>query len=1678
MKKCFVVFAFILANFNTFCQDFDPILCEPWLKNAYNDFIDENPCDFAFYGDDPVGPSIQRGFKDGLEYIHIRKLIEAGFSFYYESKFYTNTGFYLGDGTFDGQGNGFGGDFEENEELLYNCADEYPSCESSCLTCRNKSNPLIFNVTQDTSITIEHLMSETTQGCTLSFDRTQSITELPFACSFLKGQLTTLDSFWVYDIVKGDSCLSFIRFVNGDFCKCSNGTFISTNINDQRTICNLQNIENRCFRMKVVQDKSWWKRNWLCENGGNVEAPNLLTLIAGSGNYKININASNCTIDQNGFKGIQIGLFSDSVFQNTVFCANGVNLGNGLTNVEIPSNVLTPSQKYFLIIDGYANSFCDININISGSYVPFSIPILECHPKINPLQFVIKKDTTLNVNSLILQPNCSNLSFDRDIKLINKDIDCTSLKGQQSALDSFWVYDVVKGDSCLSYVRFVNGGYCSKLQLFCNDTTTIFKGIDHHTELSNVVQIGDTLFMVWSNGTYSGQAGYTIYDGNIYLSKSINNGITWDTEIISNTPWGTRYHKLVVDVQGNLNLLCNVGTKNGYYGLEKTKLSHFRRNAGVWNVITDNLGVGNGYQYNSTVVHDLFIGADGILRMYYSNTGWYARGATLYYRYFQNNTWSTPITIQNNYDNGIDSQNNYYCFKETVNGKTKIYVSSGWKCTGVGCTPKFYNKIKIYEETNLTTYTLTDSLLNTRWFYRDDLGNEVIVPSNGKEVYLNQQKIPGLEIKDSIYAGIIPISDDLIYGYNASIHNISGMKVDSNIWQFIPLQNPLYNKRVGNESIIYSCFKSINNCRTRDSLALVDFWQKAGGPNWTQKWDLSKPMSTWFGISLNADGCVIGITFPTEFVNDSCIGNNLEGIISPKIDSLSELEVLQFPCNKISGSIPTFQNNKKLRWYVSNRNMMDGEISNLSNLPKLEGFDISYNEHIGNLPNLNNNINLDYFACWDNNLKGSLPDFSYLKKLRWFDCGANNFVDTFPNLSNNVDLEVFWIPGNDITGQLPDLSIFKNLSQFSVASCNYISGSIPDLTQNNTLLRFLASGNQLSGSIPDLSNNKMLRDFYVSSNQLSGSVPDLSNNDQLEGFFCSNNKIDSIPPLILNSLTFKDGLRCSNNKLTFDDILPNIQYATTATFIYTPQDSIYRDTTFTRKEGESLTIDLGIDAAIATNVYKWYKDGVFIDSITGSNKRTFTSIKQSDAGVWTVRVTNPGAPLLTLQSRKITIQLECIATTSINDIQICQGESISIGSNFYSSNGMYVDTLVSFNGCDSIINTILTVIPTPKIDNTIAICNGDNHVVGNKIYSISGTYLDTLQSIFGCDSIITTFLTVRPSQNISFNAPDKICKGTEVNLSVIALGTYLWSDGQTTSNVSEILNANKTYQVTVTDQFGCKASSSISITVVEPKINAIPIADTLILCFKDSIINPYNLLAQFDANGTWTLDEINISGQPFNLMELTEGIHTFNYGFSQQAPCSDMDTSFILLIKDCRIMDCSFTLIDDSIRVNKNEASEISLTINDILPEEYIISIISVDPDVLESTNLSDEGLYSFTVTGDFGDIVQVVYEICTPDCADCKQASLWIDNEALKDIIRTNIILPNTSGQNATLRFTDEDILRDSELYIFNRNGDRIFHMKDYDNSWNADGYPGGIYFYVLRYRGVDIKKTLTVMK
>ena len=121
--------------------------------------------------------------------------------------------------------------------------------------------------------------------------------------------------------------------------------------------------------------------------------------------------------------------------------------------------------------------------------------------------------------------------------------------------------------------------------------------------------------------------------------------------------------------------------------------------------------------------------------------------------------------------------------------------------------------------------------------------------------------------------------------------------------------------------------------------------------------------------------------------------------------------------------------------------------------------------------------------------------------------------------------------------------------------------------------------------------------------------------------------------------------------------------------------------------------------------------------------------------------------------------------TSIIDT-ICSGQSITVGSSIYDSTGIYSDTLLAFNGCDSIISTHLTVLNTSASSTIIdlTICDGDSAILGNTFYHVSGTFVETLTNIAGCDSNVTLNLTVQTpvSWDITICDGDSIVVGSSV----------------------------------------------------------------------------------------------------------------------------------------------------------------------------------------------------------------------------------------------------------------------------------------------------------------------------
>ncbi|MBK8672943.1 MAG: hypothetical protein IPN93_08125 [Bacteroidetes bacterium] len=150
-------------------------------------------------------------------------------------------------------------------------------------------------------------------------------------------------------------------------------------------------------------------------------------------------------------------------------------------------------------------------------------------------------------------------------------------------------------------------------------------------------------------------------------------------------------------------------------------------------------------------------------------------------------------------------------------------------------------------------------------------------------------------------------------------------------------------------------------------------------------------------------------------------------------------------------------------------------------------------------------------------------------------------------------------------------------------------------------------------------------------------------------------------------------------------------------------------------------------------------------------------------------------------------------------VEICEGSSVTVGTNVYTTSGVYSDTLLSSSGCDSVVNLTLTVVPRIINNLSLEICEGSSVTVGTNVYTTSGVYSDTLLSSSGCDSVVNLTLTVvsRIINNLSL----EICEGSSVTV-----GTNVY----TTSGV---------YSDTLLSSSGCDSVVNLTLTVVSRIIN-------------------------------------------------------------------------------------------------------------------------------------------------------------------------------------------------------------------------------------------------------------------
>jgi hypothetical protein len=164
------------------------------------------------------------------------------------------------------------------------------------------------------------------------------------------------------------------------------------------------------------------------------------------------------------------------------------------------------------------------------------------------------------------------------------------------------------------------------------------------------------------------------------------------------------------------------------------------------------------------------------------------------------------------------------------------------------------------------------------------------------------------------------------------------------------------------------------------------------------------------------------------------------------------------------------------------------------------------------------------------------------------------------------------------------------------------------------------------------------------------------------------------------------------------------------------------------------------------------------------------------------------------------------------NLELCFGESFTVGSNTYVSTGNYTDVFQTSFGCDSVVTTNLIVHPFYTTTNTFDICTGQTVAVGQSVYANTGTYYDTLLSNNMCDSVVITQLNIsEPTGIISGNAPQLlvVANGGVLPYTYVIYGPngFVQQFVSTSGLQSFFPSINGQHYFIATDAIGCESQA-------------------------------------------------------------------------------------------------------------------------------------------------------------------------------------------------------------------------------------------------------------------------------
>ncbi|MFM2306816.1 MAG: hypothetical protein RLZZ367_1485 [Bacteroidota bacterium] len=415
---------------------------------------------------------------------------------------------------------------------------------------------------------------------------------------------------------------------------------------------------------------------------------------------------------------------------------------------------------------------------------------------------------------------------------------------------------------------------------------------------------------------------------------------------------------------------------------------------------------------------------------------------------------------------------------------------------------------------------------------------------------------------------------------------------------------------------------------------------------------------------------------------------------------------------------------------------------------------------------------------------------------------------------------------------------------------------------------------------------------------------------------------------------------------------------------------------------------------------------------------------------------------------------------------VCQGTNYNLpDGTVVTTTGTYTSTLQSINGCDSVITTYLQVWPVSATAVYDTVCTGTTYTLpdGNTV-TATGTYPVTLTNIYGCDSVVTTYLTVI---TVTLTAPvtNVLCYGqSNGSIAAVAAGgvvPYTYTllnngagvDSNTTGSFAAL--AAGSYSVTVYDAYGCTATAATPVTEPAELLATDTVKD--VRCFGEN-----NGQLAVVATGGTPAYTFSLSGEGSNSTGVFSGLSAGNYTYTV-TDVNGCTVTVAITITEPQAVELNVVPLDATI--NLGDTLQLNATSNYDPATTYTwspaigLSCVSCPNPVVTTYNNMQ-----YTV--------QVVADVNGNSCVATQPVTVTVIPRY--DLFIPNTFTPNNDGNNDVFKiFGNLQALKYLNVQIFNRIGEKVFESNDLNFSWDGTyqgkPHPAGVLVYTLKAVFVD---------